>query len=200
MKLDIKSIKAGAAMIFKARLNKTAKPRLLIGPASAISIMSLFGLRRLKGSNGAGFPQPKTKDEPDKTKNNGNKIPKGSRWAKGLIVSLPLRRGVGSPSLSAAKQWANSWMVIASISSPKEIIRLNIAIQGMVSYSPSMALKCDNCGKGVTHGHFVSHAKNRMNRTFRPNLQRATIVVAGVKKKMMLCASCLRTLKKQAYA
>ena len=62
-----------------------------------------------------------------------------------------------------------------------------------------MALKCDNCGKGVTHGHFVSHAKNRVKRTFKPNLQRATVTVGGVKKRMVLCASCLRMLKKQSY-
>ena len=59
-----------------------------------------------------------------------------------------------------------------------------------------MAYKCDHCKKGSMIGHRVSHAKNRVNRIFRPNLHPATIIVNGVKKKLRLCTRCLRTLKK----
>ncbi|AKM79057.1 MAG: 50S ribosomal protein L28 [Candidatus Beckwithbacteria bacterium GW2011_GWB1_47_15] len=62
-----------------------------------------------------------------------------------------------------------------------------------------MALKCDNCGKGVQHGNYVSHAKNRTKRTFRPNLKRVTLKIDGAKKIMTLCAKCVKLLKKRAY-
>ncbi|MEK7513640.1 MAG: 50S ribosomal protein L28 [Patescibacteria group bacterium] len=63
-----------------------------------------------------------------------------------------------------------------------------------------MAYKCQNCGKGVQYGHFVSHAKNRTRRIFKPNLKRATIMIKGVKEKMLLCAKCVRTVKKKNAA
>jgi large subunit ribosomal protein L28 len=62
-----------------------------------------------------------------------------------------------------------------------------------------MAQKCDNCGKGVQYGHHVSHAKNKVNRVFKPNLKRVTMMVDGVKKRLTLCAQCVRTVKKKAY-
>jgi len=40
-------------------------------------------------------------------------VPSGSRWARGFRVRRPWALGVGSPSLSAAKAWAASWMVMA---------------------------------------------------------------------------------------
>ncbi|MCG2691906.1 50S ribosomal protein L28 [Microgenomates group bacterium] len=62
-----------------------------------------------------------------------------------------------------------------------------------------MAQKCQNCGKGVQYGNFVSHAKNRVKRLFKPNLKRVTIIVEGKKKRLILCTSCVRTIKKQSY-
>jgi large subunit ribosomal protein L28 len=59
-----------------------------------------------------------------------------------------------------------------------------------------MALKCDNCGKGVMHGNNVSHAKNRNKRVFKPNLHSAKVMINGVNKKVKLCTKCLRTVKK----
>ncbi len=59
-------------------------------------------------------------------------------------------------------------------------------------------MKCQNCGKGVMYGHNVSHAKNRTNRTFKPNLQSARIVIDGVGQKMKLCVKCLRMYKQAA--
>lgn len=63
-----------------------------------------------------------------------------------------------------------------------------------------MANKCDYCNKGKMHGHKVSHAKNRSKRVFKPNLHKTSIVINGVKKKLMLCTKCLRTLKKKNQA
>ncbi|MCL4354343.1 50S ribosomal protein L28, partial [Patescibacteria group bacterium] len=31
-----------------------------------------------------------------------------------------------------------------------------------------MAMICDNCKKGIMHGHNVSHSKRRTNRIFKP--------------------------------
>ena len=63
-----------------------------------------------------------------------------------------------------------------------------------------MAMKCDNCGKGVMYGHKVSHAKNRTKRLFKPNLHKARIVVNGLGKSMELCTKCLRMIKKKLQA
>ncbi len=59
-----------------------------------------------------------------------------------------------------------------------------------------MAFKCDNCGKGISWGHRVSHAKNRSNHAFRPNIQKKRIEVDGRKISVKLCANCIKTLKK----
>ena len=56
--------------------------------------------------------------------------------------------------------------------------------------------KCANCGKTTTFGHNVSHAKNRTRRTYRPNLQKATVMEGGRPVQKTLCAKCLRTLGK----
>ncbi|HVZ11555.1 MAG TPA: 50S ribosomal protein L28 [Patescibacteria group bacterium] len=59
-----------------------------------------------------------------------------------------------------------------------------------------MAFKCDNCGKGLSWGHRVSHAKNRTNHAFRPNIQKKRIEVDGVMRSFKLCTNCIKTLKK----
>jgi large subunit ribosomal protein L28 len=61
----------------------------------------------------------------------------------------------------------------------------------------SSGMKCANCGKGVTYGHEVSHAKNRSKRLFRPNLHTAKVIMNGILKRVKLCTKCLRILKKE---
>jgi large subunit ribosomal protein L28 len=63
-----------------------------------------------------------------------------------------------------------------------------------------MSMQCQNCGKGSQYGRFVSHAKNRKLRIFKPNLHRVTIIKDGVKQRLMLCPACTRQLKKAAFA
>ena len=58
--------------------------------------------------------------------------------------------------------------------------------------------KCEICGKGRQFGHNVSHAKNRTNRSWAPNVQKMTVTIDGTTKKMKICTRCLRTLNKQA--
>jgi len=56
--------------------------------------------------------------------------------------------------------------------------------------------KCENCGKTTTFGHKRSFSMRASNRTFRPNLQRVTVMVNGRKTKKTLCARCIRTMVK----
>lgn len=60
----------------------------------------------------------------------------------------------------------------------------------------SVGMKCANCNKGVMYGHNMSHAKNRSNRTFAPNLHPARVMIGGIMKRVKLCTKCLRKLKK----
>jgi large subunit ribosomal protein L28 len=46
------------------------------------------------------------------------------------------------------------------------------------------------------YGHKVSHAKNRTNRIFAPNLHLAKVMMKGVTARVKLCTKCLRVLKK----
>lgn len=59
---------------------------------------------------------------------------------------------------------------------------------------------CDNCGKGIMYGHLVSHAKNRTNRTWKPNLHKKTIVFNGKKMNAKLCTRCIKMFKKADMA
>jgi len=56
--------------------------------------------------------------------------------------------------------------------------------------------KCDICGRGPQFGHNVSHSKLHTNRRFDVNVQKATVIVDGQKKRINVCASCLKTLQK----
>lgn len=59
-----------------------------------------------------------------------------------------------------------------------------------------MAFKCDNCFKTRMMGHRVSHAKNRTNHAFKPNLQNKRIKIDGMMKKVRLCTNCIKLMKK----
>ena len=56
--------------------------------------------------------------------------------------------------------------------------------------------KCENCGKTTTFGHNRSFSMRASNRSFRPNLQRVTIMMNGRRTKKILCARCIKTLAK----
>src|ERR1700704_4835627 len=55
-----------------------------------------------------------------------------------------------------------------------------------------MAKRCAICGKEPQYGHHVSHAKNRVNRRFMPNLQMGRVTVAGRSVRARVCTRCLR--------
>ncbi|MDO9510096.1 MAG: bL28 family ribosomal protein [Candidatus Magasanikbacteria bacterium] len=57
-----------------------------------------------------------------------------------------------------------------------------------------MSRICDLCGKVATRANHVSHAKNKVPRRQKPNLQ--VVKMAGTTVKA--CTTCRRTLKKGA--
>ncbi len=61
-------------------------------------------------------------------------------------------------------------------------------------------MKCANCGKEPVFGHNVSHAKNRTQRQFRPNLQKVSVLdpKSGRLVQKVLCAKCIKALGKNA--
>ncbi|MDI6768780.1 MAG: 50S ribosomal protein L28 [Anaerolineales bacterium] len=58
--------------------------------------------------------------------------------------------------------------------------------------------KCAHCGKTTTFGHNRSFSMRATNRSFRPNLQKVTVLASGRKLKKLLCTKCIRTLVKTA--
>ena len=62
----------------------------------------------------------------------------------------------------------------------------------------AIAQQCAICGKKPVAGNNVSHSKVRTRRRFVPNLQAATVVIAGKRVKARVCTRCLRTSSKYA--
>ncbi len=58
-----------------------------------------------------------------------------------------------------------------------------------------MARTCDICGKSTVTGNKVSHAKNRVRRTWKPNLVKVRTMVGKSKTTMKVCTRCLRSGK-----
>jgi large subunit ribosomal protein L28 len=56
-----------------------------------------------------------------------------------------------------------------------------------------MAKVCSVCGKRPATGHRVSNANNRRKRRFLPNLQRVHVMVNGTRRRVRVCARCLKT-------
>jgi large subunit ribosomal protein L28 len=52
----------------------------------------------------------------------------------------------------------------------------------------------------VTFGHNVSHSNRKTNRRWLPNVQKATVLVSGVQRRINACTRCIRTLRKQIAA
>jgi large subunit ribosomal protein L28 len=58
-----------------------------------------------------------------------------------------------------------------------------------------MARVCEICGKRPVFGHNVSHANNKTNRRWNPNLQRVRALVGGVSRRIRVCTQCIRSGK-----
>ena len=51
--------------------------------------------------------------------------------------------------------------------------------------------RCYVCDKGVTYGNNVSHANNKVRRTWKPNLQVVRVEKEGKIVKVKVCTRCL---------
>jgi large subunit ribosomal protein L28 len=58
--------------------------------------------------------------------------------------------------------------------------------------------RCEICDKKVTFGHNVSHSNRKTNRPFRPNIQKAVVLVKGEPTRVSACTRCIRTNRKHA--
>ena len=63
-----------------------------------------------------------------------------------------------------------------------------------------MSNRCSLCGKGVVFGHNVSHSNRKTNRRWLPNIQKTSVLVNGVARRIDACTRCIRTLRKQTAA
>jgi large subunit ribosomal protein L28 len=61
-------------------------------------------------------------------------------------------------------------------------------------------MKCAHCGKEPVFGHSVSHAKNRTQRQFKPNLQKVSVMdgQSGKLVQKVLCTKCIKALGKSS--
>ncbi len=55
-----------------------------------------------------------------------------------------------------------------------------------------MARVCDVCGKGPVFGRNVSHANNKTNRRWYPNLQPVRALVDGATRRLRVCTACIK--------
>ncbi len=58
-----------------------------------------------------------------------------------------------------------------------------------------MARRCEICGKGTVAGNNISHAHNKTRRVWKPNILKIQALFNGTKKKIKICARCLRAGK-----
>ena len=58
-----------------------------------------------------------------------------------------------------------------------------------------MARRCAVCGKEPRTGFTVSHSHHKTKRRFAPNLQRVRVMLGGTRKRVRVCAACLKSGK-----
>ncbi|HPI91617.1 MAG TPA: 50S ribosomal protein L28 [Deltaproteobacteria bacterium] len=63
-----------------------------------------------------------------------------------------------------------------------------------------MSRRCDICGKGRQTGHNVSHAQNKTNKTWLPNLQKVRVDTAEGVKRIKVCTQCIKSNKVVKHA
>jgi len=56
-----------------------------------------------------------------------------------------------------------------------------------------MAHRCEVCGKGPSYGNAVSHANNTRRRRWNANLRSVRALVGGVRRRVKVCTTCLRS-------
>ena len=56
-----------------------------------------------------------------------------------------------------------------------------------------MAHRCEVCGKGPSYGNVISHANNTRRRRWNANLKSVRALVSGVRRRVKVCTTCLRS-------
>ena len=56
-----------------------------------------------------------------------------------------------------------------------------------------MSRKCELCGKTQVTGNRVSHSNRKTRRTWKPNIQRVLADMSGVRRRVTVCTTCLRS-------
>ena len=56
-----------------------------------------------------------------------------------------------------------------------------------------MAKRCEICGRGPLFGNSISHAHNVRRRRWNVNLRVVRAIVDGVRKRVRVCAACIRS-------
>lgn len=59
-----------------------------------------------------------------------------------------------------------------------------------------MSRVCEMTGRGSMSGKKVSHSNRKSNKVWNANIQKVTMVVDGVKKKVRVSTKYLKTIKK----
>ncbi|WP_369299067.1 bL28 family ribosomal protein [uncultured Neglectibacter sp.] len=62
-------------------------------------------------------------------------------------------------------------------------------------------MRCEICGKTTTFGKKVAHDRmyinGRTSKKVKPNLQTITVETPKGRRKLKVCTSCMRTMRKQ---
>jgi len=61
-----------------------------------------------------------------------------------------------------------------------------------------MSRRCELTGKAVLSGHLVSHSNRKTNRIWRPNIQKAVLLIKDQPTRVSACTRCIRTNRKHA--
>lgn len=74
-----------------------------------------------------------------------------------------------------------------------------------------MSYVCENCGKSTVVGRSKTHKRGVAGkrwrkraqvtpRTFKPNLQKVSVMLGEVRKSVKLCTKCIKRLKKDSLS
>ena len=58
-----------------------------------------------------------------------------------------------------------------------------------------MAKVCEICGKKPLVGYNISHAHNKTNRRWFPNIQKVRVLIKGASQRLNVCTRCIRAGK-----
>ena len=103
--------------------------------------------------------------------------------------------------LSVIVPYVNEWpQVIFTLQAIAEDLlgRVDFEVAAIDNFCPEVEAmaKYDLCGKRPQFGHTISKSQHHTKRQWAPNIQRATVMIQGRRRRVNLCAKCLRTLHK----